>query len=89
MDQAELERLLAPYPEMLTVDEVATVLRVNPRSVQRWARDKRLTSVRAGRTYRFPRSVILRWMQEATTVALNTSSHHQEDDTHVPDSTVI
>jgi DNA-binding transcriptional regulator YhcF (GntR family) len=35
MNQAEIERLLQPYPEMLTVNEVAAMLRVHPRSVQR------------------------------------------------------
>jgi excisionase family DNA binding protein len=69
MDRAELERLLAPYPDLLTVDEVAAVLRVHPRSVQRWARAGRFVSVRAGRTYRFPRADVLRWMLEATTWA--------------------
>jgi len=79
MNRAELERMLAPYPEMLTADEVATVLRVNIRSVQRWARDKRLTSVRTGRTYRFPRSAILQWMQEATTLAEGIASESLEE----------
>lgn len=62
MNQAEIERLLAPYPDMLTVGEVATVLRVHPRSVQRWASQGRFTAIRAGRTYRIPRADVLRWM---------------------------
>jgi len=69
MDRAALERLLEPYPDMLTVDEVAAVLRVHPRSVQRWARAGRFASVRAGRTYRFPRASVLHWMLESTTWA--------------------
>lgn len=62
MNQVEIERLLQPYPEMLTVNEVAAVLRVHPRSVQRWAREGRFASVRAGKTYRIPRVDVLRWM---------------------------
>lgn len=62
MNQAEIERLLAPYPDMLTVGEVAGVLRVHPRSVQRWASQGRFTAVRAGRTYRIPRADVLRWI---------------------------
>ena len=62
MNQAEIERLLAPYPDMLTVGEVATVLRVHPRSVQRWASQGRFIAIRAGRTYRIPRADVLRWM---------------------------
>ena len=66
MDRAELERLLTPYPDMLTVDEVATVLRIHRRSIQRWAREGRFATVRVGRSYRIPRTEILRWMLEST-----------------------
>ena len=50
--QAELEHLLAAYPDTLTAAEVAAVLRVHERSVQRWAREGRVASVRVGRSYR-------------------------------------
>ena len=33
MDATILAPILAPYPEMLTVDEVATLRRVHPRSI--------------------------------------------------------
>ncbi|MGQ9547311.1 MAG: helix-turn-helix domain-containing protein [Roseiflexus sp.] len=71
MNQIEIERLLAQYPDMLTVGEVAAVLRVHPRSVQRWAQQGRFAVVRAGRTYRIPRTDVLRWMlgKELTTHA--------------------
>lgn len=71
MNQIEIERLLAPYPDMLTAGEVAAVLRVHPRSVQRWAQQGRFAVVRAGRTYRIPRTDVLRWMlgEELTTHA--------------------
>lgn len=69
MNQAEIERLLQPYPEMLTVNEVAAVLRVHPRSVQRWAREGRFGSVRAGKTYRIPRADVARWMLSVSIVA--------------------
>lgn len=61
-----LDQLLAAYPETLTAAEVAAVLRVHERSVQRWAREGRLSSVRVGRSYRFLRSEVLRWMREAS-----------------------
>jgi excisionase family DNA binding protein len=66
MDRQEFERMLGQYPEMLTVDEVATVLRVHPRSIQRWAREGRFVAMRVGRSYRISRSEVLRWMLEAT-----------------------
>ena len=67
MNYAEVEQLLAPYPEMLTVDEVAAVLRIHPRSVQRWARDGQISSVRVGRSYRIPRTDVLRWILASST----------------------
>ena len=79
MDRAELEQLLAPYPTLLTVDEVATVLRVHPRSIQRWAREGRVPSVRVGRSYRIARADVVRWVLDAssesgTTVAVSPPS---------------
>jgi len=68
MNLAELEQLLAPYPDMLTVDEVATVLRIHRRSVQRWARAGQFATIRVGRSYRIPRTEILRWMCASTHV---------------------
>jgi len=62
MNQAEIEDLLAPYPEILTVGEVAGVLRVHPRSVQRWVAQGKFAAVRAGRTYRISRADVLRWI---------------------------
>jgi excisionase family DNA binding protein len=69
MNRAELEHLLAPYPTMLTVDEVATVLRVHPRSIQRWAREGRVPSVRVGRSYRIARADVVRWMLDASSAS--------------------
>lgn len=65
MNQIEIEQLLQVYPDMLTVNEVAAVLRVHPRSIQRWARDGLFGSMRVGKTYRIPRSDVLRWMLAA------------------------
>lgn len=62
MNRADVERLLQAYPDMLTVHEVATVLRVNPRSIQRWARDGQVAAVRVGRSYRIARNDVARWM---------------------------
>lgn len=65
MDRTELERLLAAYPNLLTAGEVAGVLRVHPRSVQRWAQQGRVATVRVGRSYRITRAEVLRWMTAA------------------------
>jgi len=42
--------------------------------VQRWAREGRLASVRVGRSYRFLRSEVLRWMRAATTPLAGTAA---------------
>lgn len=65
MSQLDLEKLLETYPDVLTVEEVATILRVHVRSVQRWARDGRIASVRIGRSYRFTSTEVLRVMLRA------------------------
>jgi excisionase family DNA binding protein len=65
MNETALERLLAAYPDTLTVADVATVLRVHERSVQRWAREGRVASVRVGRGYRFLRSDVLALLHAA------------------------
>jgi excisionase family DNA binding protein len=70
MNQVEIEQLLAPYPEMMTVNEVAAVLRVDPRSVQRWAKAGRLAAMQMGRNYRIPKVDVLRWMLAASTAPL-------------------
>ncbi len=65
MDATTLAPILAPYPEMLTVDEVATLRRVHPRSIQRGDHEGRVGSVRVGRGYRIPRADVLRGMLAA------------------------
>lgn len=70
MPTPDLDRLLVGFPETLTAAEVAMVLRVHERSVQRWAREGRLSSVRVGRSYRFLRTEVLHWMQAASLPAV-------------------
>jgi hypothetical protein len=41
MNRSEIEQLLQRYPDRLTVNEVAAMLRVHPRSIRRWACDRR------------------------------------------------
>ena len=65
MNQVEIESLLESYPDMLTVNEVATVLRVHPRSIQRWVRSGQVDAVRMGRSYRIARKDVVQWMVAA------------------------
>ncbi len=79
LPQAELEHLLAAYPDTLTVAEVAAVLRVHERSVQRWAREGRVASVRVGRSYRFLRSDVLKLLHDARIHATVAPTPHDAD----------
>jgi excisionase family DNA binding protein len=69
MNQVEIERLLAPYPAMMTVQEVATALRIDPRSVRHWGKSGRLAALQLGRNYRFAKAEVLRWLEWSSTAA--------------------
>ncbi|KPV54587.1 hypothetical protein SE17_02895 [Kouleothrix aurantiaca] len=71
--------MLAAYPDTLTVAEVAAVLRVHERSVQRWAREGRVASVRVGRSYRFLRSDVLKLLHDARIHATVAPTPHDAD----------
>ena len=43
---------------LYTTEEVATLMKVTSRTVQRWIREKKLEAVRVGGRYRIPDSVL-------------------------------
>ena len=50
--------------EILTVQEVAELLKVDPNTIYLWAKDEKIPHSRIGKaTLRFIRSEILQWMQ--------------------------
>ena len=53
-----------PTSEYLTAEQVAALLQVSVKSVQRWAcTDASMPVLRIGRTVRFPRERLLRWLK--------------------------
>lgn len=51
--------------KLMTVSEVATWMRVSPKTVYRWIAEKRISAVNVGvRTYRIPEQEILRLLEE-------------------------
>ncbi len=53
--------------DLLTVDELAAILRMNPKSVYRYVAERKVPGVvRIGRTMRFNREVVLRWLAGQT-----------------------
>lgn len=53
-----------PLPTLLTTEEVAKALRVDPRSVRRWAQEGKLPSVKlAGTVLRFRAVDVKQWVE--------------------------
>lgn len=50
--------------ELLTPKEVAKILRVSPRTVQRWVKAGKLRAVRAGRLWRIPKEALVEFLSE-------------------------
>lgn len=51
-------------PDYLTGEQVAALLQVSVKSVQRWAStDSSMPVLRIGRTVRFPRERLVRWLK--------------------------
>ena len=54
----------APEPAYLTARQVADLLRVNEKTVQRWSlQDASMPVLRRGRVVRFPRERLLVWLE--------------------------
>jgi excisionase family DNA binding protein len=53
----------ALYGEILTVEELASYLKINPQTVYRRFRSGDLPGVRIGRAIRFPRSLVEAWLR--------------------------
>ena len=56
-------------PDFLTIDDLASLLRVSPETIRRLARRGELPSVPGLRVRRFPREEILKLLNAATPVA--------------------
>lgn len=48
--------------EVLTAVDVASLLRVSPKTVKRMASDGRIPAQRVGRAWRFSRTAVLDWL---------------------------
>ena len=50
--------------EILTLEEVASYLRLKPQTIYKWAQEKRIPAAKLGKEWRFRRSVIDRWLDD-------------------------
>ncbi len=64
-DLFEVEELRDPFDGVLTVPEVAQILRVSPRQVSRLVHDGHLYAAEIGRSIRIPRTALERYLDGA------------------------
>lgn len=50
--------------EILTLEEVASYLRLKPQTIYKWAQERRIPAAKLGKEWRFRRSVIDRWLDD-------------------------
>jgi excisionase family DNA binding protein len=61
------EPIKTATPQYLTAEQVGELLEVSSRTVQRWAlEDACMPVFRLGRTVRFPRAELERWIERST-----------------------
>jgi excisionase family DNA binding protein len=54
----------SPGNDILTLEEVASYLRLTPQTIYKWAQEKRIPAVKLGKEWRFRKSIIDRWLDE-------------------------
>ncbi|MCX7045430.1 MAG: helix-turn-helix domain-containing protein [Candidatus Sumerlaeota bacterium] len=52
--------------DLITVQELADILRVNPRTVLRFVDQKEIPAIRVGRQWRFRREWVTQWLDHCT-----------------------
>jgi PTS system nitrogen regulatory IIA component len=50
--------------EILTIEEVATYLRLTPQTIYKWAQERRIPAVKLGKEWRFRKSIVDRWLDD-------------------------
>ncbi len=53
-----------PGNDILTVEEVAGYLRLQPQTINKWAQEKRIPAVKLGKEWRFRKTILDRWLDE-------------------------
>lgn len=54
----------SPANDILTLEEVASYLRLTPQTIYKWAQEKRIPGVKLGKEWRFRKSIIDRWLDD-------------------------
>ncbi|HJR17158.1 MAG TPA: helix-turn-helix domain-containing protein, partial [Gemmatimonadales bacterium] len=54
----------SPASDILTLEEVASYLRLTPQTIYKWAQEKRIPGAKLGKEWRFRKSIIDRWLDD-------------------------
>lgn len=57
---------MEPQDEFVTIEELATLLKVSPRTLQRVIQRREMPAIRVGRQWRFRREWVKEWLQKNT-----------------------
>ena len=49
---------------LLTTDEVSEMLRISPRTIEKWVRQRRIPYLKVGRCVRFYRADVIKWLDK-------------------------
>lgn len=50
--------------EIMTLEEVATYLKLKPQTIYTWAQERKIPAAKIGKEWRFKRSIIDRWINQ-------------------------
>ncbi len=50
--------------DIMTLEEVATYLKMKPQTIYTWAQEKRIPAAKIGKEWRFKKSIIDEWFAE-------------------------
>jgi excisionase family DNA binding protein len=53
-----------PANDILTLEEVASYLRLTPQTIYKWAQEKRIPGAKLRKEWRFRKSIIDRWLDD-------------------------
>lgn len=53
-----------PANDILTLEEVASYLRLTPQTIYKWAQENRIPGAKLGKEWRFRKSIIDRWLDD-------------------------
>ncbi len=61
--------------ELLSVEEMARILKVSKPTIQRWCRDRKIPAVKIGKAYRIRKDGLERWYEEKLVGGISDKPH--------------